>query len=144
MNVRLLAASLAASLAAASTFAANMPESPSARLAADYARWAGGRDNAQALVQGLHSGSSITLATRRPDHTVSLAGFTPNGPMSYEEVNRALANARSTLARAGVAHPDAEQIQAALIGGEIATRNGSRLLHGTVAVRGGNPQLAAR
>lgn len=145
MKLRTLVAALAAALIAASAMAASPPDARTTHLASDYAGWASGRDNAQALVTGLHSGSSITLATVRADRSVSLAGFTPDAPMSYAEVARALANARATLARAGIARPDAEQIQAALIGGEVAMPNGgSRLLRGTVAVRGGNPQLAAR
>lgn len=146
MNRRLLAASLAASLAATfPAFAENAAASDTARLAAQYASWAGGRHNAEALVNGLRNGSSITLATTAPDRTVSLAGFTPETPLSLDETTRALAAAKLSLARMGIAHPHAEQIQAALIGGEVALPHGAvRPLRGVVAVRGGNPQIAQR
>jgi hypothetical protein len=45
----------------------------------------------------------------------------------------------------GITKPTAEQIQAALIGGEVELPNGrTQELRGTVAVRGGNPQVASR
>jgi hypothetical protein len=145
MNHRILAASLAASLAAAaSAMAASAPAAEPARIVSEYAAWAGGHDNAGALVAGLHNGSPITIATTSADHHVSLAGFTPNSTMSYGNVSAALAHARSELARLGVRHPSAEQIQAALIGGELELGGRTREVRGTIAVRGGNPQLATR
>jgi len=140
MDHRKLAASLAASLlSASSAMAAALPDASQARIATDYATWAGGRDNAEALVSGLHRGTSITLSTKGSFNDVSLAGFTPQGPMSYPDVNSALARARSDLERLGVRHPTAEQIQAALIGGDVHLSNGrTRALRGSVAPLGGN------
>ena len=75
-----------------------------------------------------------------PDRTISIAGFTPRGAMSPEQVARALGEARSSLARIGIHQPSAEQIQAALIGGEVELREGgSTILSGTVPVRGTPP-----
>ncbi|HUJ00783.1 MAG TPA: hypothetical protein VLY46_11140 [Usitatibacter sp.] len=143
MDHRKLAASLAASLLVASSAMAAAPEPM--RIASEFASWAGSRQNAEALVHGLHNGTSVALATTSPDRRVSLAGFTPGAPMSFEEVREALAAARSSLARLGVRQPDAEQIQAALIGGEVRDRGGrTRMLPGTVAVLGGNPNVASR
>ena len=146
MDHRKLAVSLAASLMLASTaMAATQAAAPSSRLASDFAAWAGGRQNADALVAGLHSGTSITLATTGPARNVSLAGFTPSAPMSYDEVQDALAGARTSLSRLGVRQPTAEQIQAALIGGEVELGNGrSHMLRGTVAAQGGSPNVATR
>jgi hypothetical protein len=140
MNHRKLAASLAVSLfSASSAIAATLPDASQARIATDYSAWAGGRDNAEALVSGLHRGTSISLTTRSGGTDVSLAGFTPNGPMSYPDVNAALARARADLMRLGVRQPSAEQIQAALIGGDVRLSNGrTRALRGTVPVFGGN------
>jgi hypothetical protein len=145
MNHRKLAASLAASLLSASTaMAATLPDASQARLATDYSTWAGGRDNAEALIAGLHRGTSITLSTKGRDNDVSLAGFTPSGPMSYPDVGAALARARSDLTALGVRQPTAEQIQAALIGGDVHLSNGrTRALRGTVPALGGN-NFAAR
>jgi hypothetical protein len=98
------------------------PAGDFARLSSQYAEWAGGRSNADSLVSGLRDGASVTLVTTGTGRTVSIAGFRPPARMSYGEVRSALANARSTLARMGIANPTAEEIQTALIGGEIGTR----------------------
>ena len=145
-STRALAASLAASLAfAASAMAASAPQTDASRLAGQYAQWAGGQSNADALVAGLRTGTPVTLVTNGADRSVSIAGFTPNGPMSYGAVNNALNNAQRSLSRLGITHPSAEQIQAALIGGEIATASGSVVpVKGSVAARGGTGPVASR
>src|SRR5688572_3177422 len=139
MDYRKLAASLAASLAAcgaASTVAtaapANTTTSPSpsptpesSRLAERFAAFAGSKANADALVTGMRSGSSITLVTSGADRQVSLAGFTPPAAMNDAQIQNALANAQRSLVRLGIQRPTAEQIQAALIGGEVTQPNGN-------------------
>ena len=131
-RTRALAASLAASLAfAASAMAATAPQSDASRLATHYAAWAGGQSNADALVAGLRTGSPVTLVTNGADRSVSIAGFTPSAPMSNGAVSNALNNAQRSLARLGINRPNAEQIQAALIGGDVMSSSGE-----LVAVRG--------
>jgi hypothetical protein len=138
MNSRALAASLAASLAlAANAMAASAPATEATRLSSQYSEWAGGRSNADSLVAGLRNGAPIALVTNRADRTVSIAGFTPSAPMSYGNVSSALSSAQRSLSRLGIAKPSAEQIQAALIGGEITTPKGSTVaVKGSVAARG--------
>ena len=145
-RTRALAASLAASLAfAAGAIAAPAPQTDASRLANQYSGWAGGQSNADALVAGLRNGAPVTLVTNGADRSVSIAGFTPTGPMSYGAVGNALNNAQRSLSRLGITHPSAEQIQAALIGGEIATANGSVVpMKGSVAARGGTGPVASR
>ena len=137
MNVqRMLRALVLASLCSASAAWADVPGGDFSRLSSQYAAWAGGKSNADAIVGGLRSGSSITLVTSGAGRSVSLAGFTPQGPMTYGEIHAALSNAQRTLSRLGIAQPTAEQIQAALIGGEITTRDGaSRSLAGVIPAR---------
>jgi len=126
----------AVSLATAIVFSIPALADDSARIASQYAAWAGGKSNADSLVRGLRTGSSITLVTVSADRTKTIAGFTAQTQMSPEEISAALASARSTLARMGVRQPSADQIQAALIGGEVALPNGkSRLVQGSVALR---------
>ena len=104
------------------------------RLASQYAAWAGGKTNADALVKGLRNGTSIMLSTTGPDRVVSLAGFTPPARLSDEQVAAALAEARASLRSIGIQRPSADQIQAALIGGEVRLANGStRLVRGSAA-----------
>ena len=140
-RTRALAASLAASLAfTAAAMAANAPQTEGSRLAARYSDWAGGQSNADALVTGLRSGSPVTLVTNGADRSVSLAGFSPSGPMSYGAVNNALSDAQRSLSRMGITHPNAEQIQAALIGGEVLSSSGKVVaMRGSVGARGAGP-----
>lgn len=138
MDYRKLAASLAASLAAcgaasqasaapqqATTNTAPQPSPESSRLAERYAAFLGGRANADAVVSGLRNGSSVTLVTGGADRNVNLAGFTPPGAMSDTQINNALGSAQRALTRLGIHKPSAEQIQAALIGGEVTQPNGN-------------------
>ena len=148
MNARrALAASLAASLAFAANaaMAATAAPADASRLSSQYSDWAGGKSNVDALVTGLRTGSAVTIVTTSPDRRVSIAGFTPNAPMSYSAVASALSNAQRSLSRLGITRPTAEQIQAALIGGEVLLRSGSSaVLHGSVAARGAPTEVATR
>ena len=141
-----LAASLAASLAfATGAMAATAPPTEGSRLAAQYSDWAGGKSNADALVAGLRNGSPVTLVTNGANRDISISGFTPTGPMSFGAVSGALSNAQRSLSRVGITRPSAEQIQAALIGGEVTTSSGSLVaIRGSVNARGGTGPVASR
>ena len=145
-HTRALAASLAASLAfAAGAMAATAPQTDASRLAAQYSDWAGGQSNADALVAGLRTGSPVTLVTNGADRSISIAGFTPTAPMSFGAVSGALSRAQGSLSRLGISRPTAEQIQAALIGGEVMTSNGALVaIRGSVNARGGTGPVASR
>lgn len=138
---RTIALSIAATFAvAANATAASAPATEATKLTTQYSDWAGGRSNADSLVAGLRNAAPITLVTNGPDRAVSIAGFTPSAPMSYGAVGTALSNAQHSLARIGVTKPNAEQIQAALIGGEVKTaRGGTTVVKGSVASRGAGP-----
>ena len=134
---RALAVSLAASLAAVPALAATGVSTEASRISTHYADWAGGKDNAESLVVGLRNGSPITIVTRASGQSVSLAGFTPASSLSYGQVDGALAAAKRSLAHVGITQPTAEQIQAALIGGEVLASNGRPIaVAGSVAARG--------
>jgi hypothetical protein len=130
----------AANAANAANAAASAPATEATKLSTQYSDWAGGRANAESLVAGLRNAAPITLVTNAPDRSVSIAGFTPSAPMSYGAVGTALSNAQRALSRIGVTQPNAEQIQAALIGGEVKTsRGGTAVVKGSVASRGAGP-----
>jgi hypothetical protein len=134
---------MAASMAIALFVATQAIAAPAGGLASRYAAWAGGKHNADALVAGLRSGSSVMLVTAGGDNTKSIAGFTPPGRMSDEQVAEALADARRALSGMGIKRPTAEQIQAALIGGEVALPGGrTRLVQGSLSAQA-DPRLAA-
>jgi hypothetical protein len=145
-RTRALAASLAASLAFASgAMAATAPQADASRLTSRYSDWAGGQSNAEALVAGLRSGAPVTLVTNGADRSISIAGFTPTGPLSFNAVSNALSNAQRSLGKLGINRPTAEQIQAALIGGEVMTSSGALVaIRGSVSARGGPGPVASR
>jgi hypothetical protein len=114
--------------------AVGQPDS-SRSLAAQYASWAGGKSNADALIAGMQNGTTVMLVTPGPNNSRSLAGFTPTSRMSNEEIATALARAKSTLAGLGIRQPTADQIQAALIGGEVTLSDGrTRMVAGPVGL----------
>lgn len=119
---RFAVAVLAISMSA-SAFAATAGSDDARKLSSRYATWAGGKSNADALVAGMQNGTTVMLVTQQ-ENTRSLAGFTPDSRMSTEEIAAALANAKSTLASMGVRQPTADQIQAALIGGDVQLADG--------------------
>ncbi|MEO5677289.1 MAG: hypothetical protein ABIQ84_07060 [Usitatibacter sp.] len=125
-----------ATAVAVSTQTMAAPADDTSRLSSQYASWAGGKTNADSLVNGLRSGSSVTLVTVFPDNTKSIAGFTAQTRMSSEEIAASLAAAKRSLAGMGIRQPSADQIQSALIGGEVTLPNGkTRLVQGAVALR---------
>ena len=138
---RPIVASLAAAFVlAGNATAATAPATDATRLSSQYSEWAGGRSNSDSLVAGLRNGTPVTLVTNGSNRTVSLAGFTPSGTMSYASVSSALSSAQRSLARVGIDKPSAEQIQAALIGGEVTTKSGATtMVKGSVASRGATP-----
>ena len=145
-RIRATVAVLAASLAfAGDSIAASAPATDATRLATQYSDWAGGRSNSDSLVAGLRSGAPITLVTNGANRSVSIAGFTPASSMSYGSVGAALSNAQRSLARVGINQPTAEQIQAAVIGGEVVTASGATtMVKGSVAPRATTTPVASR
>lgn len=111
------------------------------KLAATYSGFAGSDANAQALVNGLRDGTSITLntTTTHPDGTTSTTATTfqpATGKLGYGEVNISLALAKDELAKLGITDPTADQIEAALNGGSITLADGSTQdLQGVLALR---------
>ena len=121
---------------AVSVKATAAPVDDASRLSSQYASWAGGKSNADSLVDGLRSGSSVTLVTVSPDNSKSIAGFTARTRMSSAEIAASLAAAKRSLAGMGIRQPSADQIQAALIGGEVTLPSGkTRMVQGAVALR---------
>lgn len=116
----------------------------STRLSTGFTTFAGSNANAQALVDGLHSGSSITLtdtvagANGAPSTTTTTT-FTPDtGKMGYGNVKIALSLAEASLSKAGITDPTATELQAALNGGTLVMADGSTVhLQGVLAARAG-------
>lgn len=95
------------------------------RLASEFSSFAGSQDNARALVDGLRTGSTVTLTETAPGGAATVSTFeVPTKPMGYGNVRIALSLARAQLASQGITQPTAQQLQAALVG-VPATADGS-------------------
>lgn len=104
------------------------------RIAAHFTRLAGSEENALALVNALRNGQRVMLVwdaggARMP---VTTTFELPTGPMDWDNVMISLALARDSLARAGIAYPTAEELEAALLGGDVTTLRGTIRLKGSL------------
>lgn len=137
---RMTFAALTAALLVAPAAWADVAGGDYARLSSQYSEWAGGKSNADALVAGLRDGTSITLVTTGGvGRSPSIAGFKAPARMTYGEVRGALTAARQNLSRMGITKPTAEELQTALIGGEIGTRQ----VAGVIGAQRSVPPVAA-
>lgn len=109
-----------------------------ARLQARYPTLAS-QSNLESLVHGLRTGSAITLAgssTGAGGTTTAATTFTPpTRPMGYGNITRAMTLATRQLAAAGVTDPTPQQLQAALMGGSVATPTGTIETKGVLQLR---------
>jgi len=100
------------------------------RLASNFKVFAGSQENAISLVNGLRSGSLITLNSWAPTTSTgsssngSLSFTPPTHPMGWGEVRHTLTLVQRELAASGIASPSPSQLQATLMGGAIVTSSG--------------------
>jgi hypothetical protein len=104
------------------------------RIASQFTRLAGSDDNALALVNALRAGERVTLVSGAEGEKlpVTTTFELPTGPMDWDNVVISLALARDSLARAGIAQPSAEELEAALLGGDVRTARGTVRLTGAL------------
>jgi len=103
-----------------------------ARLVTTFTTFAGSTANAQALVEGLRTGTSISLV----DASNTTTTFTPaTGAMGWGNVKIALALAQAELTHAGITNPTPADIEAALNGGTVTTGTTSTTFAGVLAQR---------
>jgi len=111
------------------------------RLSTEFSTFAGSDANASALVNGLRTGTAITLdeTVTNADGTTSTTQVTlqpATGPLGYGNVRIALALAEASLAQQGITDPTAEEIAAALNGGTLTLADGTTIdLNGVLADR---------
>ena len=105
------------------------------RIAAQFTRLAGSEDNAFALVNALRNGERVILVSEAGTAKIPITTTfeLPGGPMGWDDVMISLALARDSLARAGITFPTAEELEAALLGGDVTTVRGSIHLTGVLA-----------
>ena len=105
-----------------------------AKIASGFVAFAGCEENAIALVESLREGVGVNLSypgATPHDVPIVVPIEPPTGPMDWHDVRMALMLARDALTAYGVLRPSSDQLQAALLGGEVAVP-GAR----TVAFRG--------
>jgi hypothetical protein len=109
------------------------------RLEARYLTLGGSETNTASLVQGLRTGTPVTLVDPvLPGGTTALATTfsPPTRPMGYGNINRALDFASRDLAAAGITQPTAAQLQTALMGGTVTNAAGQiSTMQGVLALR---------
>jgi hypothetical protein len=92
------------------------------RIGSDFNAFAGSTANSSNLVTGLRTGSDITLSSTDAKGVVTTTTFTPpTGKMGYGNVYTSLALAKHQLAGIGITQPTAQELQAAMIGGNVTT-----------------------
>lgn len=107
-------------------------------LISSFSEFAGSEENSASLVNGLRSGSLVTLApaTTGGSAEAGISFLPPTRPMGWGNVRHALTLAQRELAAQGVTDPTPAQLQAALTGGSITTATGDTVtLSGTLALR---------
>ncbi len=87
------------------------------KLTTEFSAWAGSPENSTALVEGLRTGTPITLIEPGPAGTEVMTTFSPaTKPMGYGNIRIALSLARAQLASQGITHPTTAELQGALVG----------------------------
>jgi hypothetical protein len=112
------------------------PVNVTAALAAKFTKLAGSEANATELVNGLRTGSSITL-TSTVDGVVTTTTFTPvatNGT-GYGSVFISLKLAQEELKKLGISNPTPVQLESVLNGGTVTTSTGTVSVNGILALR---------
>jgi hypothetical protein len=106
------------------------------KIAARYVALAGSEENALALVLALRNGERVTLVSDADGASVPVTTIfeLPTGRMGWDNVNIALALAKDSLVRAGITLPTAEELQSALIGGDVTGVQGRTTLRGVLTM----------
>lgn len=113
----------------ATTTAVGTSTTTEAKLAAEFADFLGGEEQASTIVSGLRQGTAFDLATETTttDPTTNTTTTTtttttidpPTGTMGYGNVRITLRLAQSLLSQQGITQPTTEQLSAVLLGGDL-------------------------
>lgn len=136
----LLAGAAAADTVAQTSTSAQTSVQARQKLISSFSEFAGSEENSASLVNGLRSGSLVTLAPATTGGgtgaDVGISFMPPTRPMGWGNVRHALTLAQRDLAAKGITDPTPAELQAALAGGSIATATGDTVtLSGTLALR---------
>lgn len=101
-------------------------------LAPQLIAFSGSSNNFDSLVNGLTTGTPVTLTSVTPDGALQIVTFVPGTTLTPLDAARALESARQNLISLGIATPTGQQLAAALLGGTVTTPSGSRALNGVL------------
>jgi hypothetical protein len=102
------------------------------RIAPQLVAFAGGEANFQNLVNGLATGTPVTLTTVLPNGATQVVNFTPAGTMTTLQIAQTLETVRQSLISRGIAAPNPQQIATAIAGGALPTPAGTTQVNGVV------------
>jgi hypothetical protein len=111
---------------------------PSGKLVSSFSDFAGSPENSASLVNGLRSGTPITLtdpAVAGGPPPVSTTFTSPTKPMGYGNVRIALSLAQAQLASQGISNPTATELQGALMGSTVVGPGGTTTTDGILQMR---------
>jgi len=102
------------------------------KISSSFESFAGSRDNANSLVTGLRTGSTITLSAEGQE---AVSFDPPTRPMGYGNVTISLSLARQQLAAQGITDPTPSQLETALMGGDLQVGDRTVALDGVLQMR---------
>lgn len=111
---------------------------PGDKLISSFSGFAGSPENSASLVNGLRTGSPITLtdpAVVGGPPPVSTTFTSPAKPMGYGNIRIALSLAEAQLASQGITNPTALELQGALIGTTTTGPGGTTTTDGVLQMR---------
>lgn len=112
---------------------ATLNSEPSARIETQFSDFSGSEDNVESLVQGLRTGSTVTLTA---EDGSTLTFDVPTSTLGNGGVAISLGLAQQSLADYGITDPTPQELQAALVGGTVTTADGSQAqLAGVLTLR---------
>ncbi|NMG75430.1 hypothetical protein [Aromatoleum diolicum] len=113
--------------------ASSAPTRAAENMSQDFSTLAGSESNALTLIEGLRSGTPITLESETPE--TEPVAITPSAPMGYGNVFITLALAQASLTRAGITDPTSAELATALTGGTILINGQETNFEGILTMR---------
>ncbi|MFC5300833.1 hypothetical protein [Azospira restricta] len=113
---------------------------PTGKLVSTFSGFAGSEENAASLVNGLRTGSAITLTGSSTGTGGTTVGETttftsPTKPMGYGNIRIAMSLAEAQLASQGITNPTPTQLQGALMGTTTGTGADATTTQGILQMR---------
>lgn len=113
--------------------ASRAPARAAESMSLEFSTLVGSEPDALNLIEGLHSGMPVSLASDIPG--TEPISITPSGPMGYGNVFITLALAQASLTKAGITDPTSAELAIALNGGTILVNGQETNFEGILTMR---------